>query len=227
MKKLLLMAIAATSLSASAESFSDYFKLSFEDETLSNEQTITVGSYYDPFVQANPEYAGLFPPSYQSQARIKATNVYDENMDIAFVLTPVGQIIGGYQLCFEYNNAPGNCLGPRTENGPVESPDNLNSIAPEGYIILDVDQTNFTDLTPVSFKLELCVMEGGEKIEGTDYLININFTHWSDITLAVEGIEADSASAEYYNLQGVKVAQPEKGGIYIVRKGAKVTKQLF
>ena len=43
---------------------------------------------------------------------------------------------------------------------------------------------------------------------------------------AIDGIEADNAAAEYYNLQGVKVANPEKGGMYIVRRGAKVSKEI-
>ena len=43
----------------------------------------------------------------------------------------------------------------------------------------------------------------------------------------VEGIEADEieAPAEYYNLQGVKVANPENG-LYIVKRGNKATKEI-
>jgi len=41
----------------------------------------------------------------------------------------------------------------------------------------------------------------------------------------VEGAVSD-APAEYYNLQGVRVAQPEAGRVYIVRRGAAVTKEL-
>lgn len=41
----------------------------------------------------------------------------------------------------------------------------------------------------------------------------------------VEGAVSD-APAEYYNLQGVRVAQPEAGRVYIVRRGAVVTKEL-
>lgn len=45
---------------------------------------------------------------------------------------------------------------------------------------------------------------------------------------AVEGVEIEDADApvEYYNLQGVKVANPSKG-IFIVKKGNKATKQIF
>ena len=41
----------------------------------------------------------------------------------------------------------------------------------------------------------------------------------------VDNIAADNAPAEYFNLQGVRVANPENG-LYIVRQGGKVSKQL-
>lgn len=44
---------------------------------------------------------------------------------------------------------------------------------------------------------------------------------------AVEGVEVDeNAPVEYYNLQGVRVANPANG-IFIVKKGNKATKQIF
>lgn len=47
---------------------------------------------------------------------------------------------------------------------------------------------------------------------------------------SVEGIETDAfdadAPAEYYNLQGIRVAEPTTG-LYIVRQGSKVSKQLI
>lgn len=39
-------------------------------------------------------------------------------------------------------------------------------------------------------------------------------------------IAVENAPAEYFNLQGVRVANPENGGLYIVRQGGKVSKQL-
>lgn len=45
-------------------------------------------------------------------------------------------------------------------------------------------------------------------------------------TSAVDAIEVDdNAKAEYFNLQGVKVAQPTSG-LYIVRRGNTVTKEI-
>lgn len=42
----------------------------------------------------------------------------------------------------------------------------------------------------------------------------------------VEAIEVAEGEAQYFNLQGVRVANPENG-LYIVRQGSKVTKQVI
>ena len=44
-----------------------------------------------------------------------------------------------------------------------------------------------------------------------------------DESTAIEEIEAEEAEVEYYNLQGVKVENPEKG-IFIKKQGNKTTK---
>lgn len=216
-----MAAIAATTASVNAETFSDYFKLTYGDQVIENGQTVTDNTYHD-------EWADLGIPGwtrYVAEATIIATNVYDEAMDLAFVLSCVDNKTENFQLCYNYDNAPGNCLA--AQNGSVTSPESLKSVDCEGYFQMDIHEVDITDFaTPTLLKLDLYVTEGGEKLEGTDCTVYINFTHEMDTT-AVEGIEVDAAPAEFYNLQGVKVAQPEKGGIYIVRQGEKVTKQLF
>lgn len=47
------------------------------------------------------------------------------------------------------------------------------------------------------------------------------------IYTGVEDVTEEAAPAEYYNLQGLRVATPEAGNIYIVRRGATTTKVLF
>lgn len=47
------------------------------------------------------------------------------------------------------------------------------------------------------------------------------------VTTGIEDVVVDGGeAAEYYNLQGVRVAQPEAGRIYIVRRGGKAVKEL-
>ena len=42
-----------------------------------------------------------------------------------------------------------------------------------------------------------------------------------------ENLIDENAASEYYTIQGVKVAEPQKGQLYIERKGQKVTKRVF
>lgn len=50
----------------------------------------------------------------------------------------------------------------------------------------------------------------------------------SDVPAGVESIDADNnVNAEYYNLQGIRVNEPVKGQLYIVRQGNKVSKVIL
>lgn len=48
-------------------------------------------------------------------------------------------------------------------------------------------------------------------------------------TTGIDGVEFDDIDAqpEYYNLQGVRVMEPEKGCIYIVRRGTSASKEIY
>ncbi|MCH5225358.1 MAG: hypothetical protein J1D77_05130 [Muribaculaceae bacterium] len=78
-------------------------------------------------------------------------------------------------------------------------------------------------------------LELGAKVvvNGTilDYNGTPEFTTGSKIlsyeAAGIEGIEIDlNAPATYYNLQGVKVANPQQGGLYIIRQGGKSVKAI-
>ena len=52
-------------------------------------------------------------------------------------------------------------------------------------------------------------------------------TVWvSSEAAGVEAIDVETAAPVYYNLQGVEVANPQNG-LYIVKQGNKVSKQLI
>ncbi|MDE6158120.1 MAG: hypothetical protein K2F78_08290 [Muribaculaceae bacterium] len=59
-------------------------------------------------------------------------------------------------------------------------------------------------------------------VRSGDYTANAG-SGVDDVTVA----DGDDAPAEYYTLQGVRVAEPAKGNVYIVRKGAKAFKVIF
>ena len=71
------------------------------------------------------------------------------------------------------------------------------------------------------------------KIEAGTYNITIDLVNntflavvYNDPTTAIESIEAENAPVEYYNLQGVKVANPENG-LFIKKQGNKAVKVIL
>ena len=78
---------------------------------------------------------------------------------------------------------------------------------------------NFTSFTG-NF---LSILAGG--VSGTNIAFDNIFIFTPEGGSAIEGVEADNADApvEYFNLQGVKVANPE-GGLFIKVQGNKATK---
>ena len=88
---------------------------------------------------------------------------------------------------------------------------------PEGMGFWDVQE-----LYPGVSILKFTLKNNDNESDAISFNIKFNYTGNN----AIDGIEADNAVAEYYNLQGVKVANPEKGGMYIVRRGAKVSKEI-
>ena len=63
--------------------------------------------------------------------------------------------------------------------------------------------------------------------EKGDPFMKVEMSNYVAVT-GIDDIKAEDANAEaeYYNLQGIRVAQPESGNIYIRRQGGKVSKQI-
>lgn len=58
---------------------------------------------------------------------------------------------------------------------------------------------------------------------GSPYTINVNML---GVENGVDGVMADESAPVYYNLQGVRVDNPDRG-IYVVRQGGKTTKVIM
>ncbi len=71
-----------------------------------------------------------------------------------------------------------------------------------------------------------CVLT--ESVENATVEFNLTDKTFKVVTgSGIEAIGSENASAVYYNLQGVKVANPAEGNVYIVKKGSKVSKVAF
>lgn len=82
---------------------------------------------------------------------------------------------------------------------------------------------------PTTFEEQTWTVPAGEAVDVTVQNTNGCHIYYIDVVdpSGVSGIEADeNAPVEYYNLQGVRVANPENG-IFIRRQGKKVTKVMM
>lgn len=93
---------------------------------------------------------------------------------------------------------------------------------------------NFGANAPIAPNTPTTLIYNGGNITLTEAVENAKFEfNLSDNTLTVitgtgiNTIEEGNDAAVYYNLQGVKVANPERGNIYIVKKGNKTVKAAF
>ena len=72
-------------------------------------------------------------------------------------------------------------------------------------------------------QIEVTIAHNGEVLDDHTYTT----TETTDGTTGIEEVAADAAAAaEYFTLQGVRVAEPQAGNIYLVRRAGKVEKQL-
>lgn len=231
MKKfLLLSALALGMATAQADDFSNYFKVSMDGKEIENGSTVYVSGDYLDFDTAHEfgvYYAGHihvtnvqpeFRPVYAELAYVNPTkSVMSSNPDFW----------GTMQLCFQGgHDNPGSCLGGNdyyagfgTFNVPGSDKDTF-------VWLVDLNAADGEAEVTSRFTMVACngdATKDYEEIDGADFSINVVFSMKDNF---VEGIMADDTKAEYYTLQGVRVANPDKG-IYIVKQGSKVTKRVF
>lgn len=233
MKKLLLLsALALGAMSVSAQSFGDYFKVSFEGKEVSNGETINV---------LEPEFSDEWGDAWA--AHIKVVNVQNEYRPVygeAVYVVPATRSLllseengARGQICFEgggKNGEIGNCLGNGNEYSLGATFVNIPAAGTDTFawaVDLNYDMANLQN--PVTFRLNMIAANGDADIENgceiiDDAEFSLNIVFGGDTAVATIG--AENGVAEYYNMQGMRVANPEKG-LYIVKQGNKVTKRVF
>lgn len=218
------MALGFAAFSASAD-YSEYFTVSYEGKEVKNGETVVVNqptreengmnAYYPHF---DVTFANLDP---DEPVWVGGSMWYD---------TPSkDECIGAVSLCSSANCYPGSA--DPSNIGTLDALDILLGDDPfnwQPHLKNIPADTKFTQ----TYRLTMCMKEeeiintAGDvvynPIEGSDFTMYIKFT---SETNAIEGIETENAEAEYFTLQGVRVAEPENG-LYIVKRGEKVTKEI-
>lgn len=123
-----------------------------------------------------------------------------------------------------------------TTDGNLYTLDNVSIEAGVEFKIADAGwgSINYGTNDAIAPNTPATLVYNGSNCKLTESVENANVEfNLSDKTLTfttgsgINAIDSDNASAVYYNLQGVRVANPTEGNIYIVKKGAKVSKTAF
>ena len=133
--------------------------------------------------------------------------------DLKVTVTSVGDT-EGFQICW-----PGNCNFVASGQSVVVSGK-----------ITDVPVDLRIDKVVELYEAGLVPTEGGSikvKLECGSETMEITVNALLEKSGVGENLVDSNAAPEYYTIQGVRVAEPQKGQLVIERKGAKVTKRIF
>lgn len=236
MKKFLLSALllGAGVAAASAQSFDFYISNTLEEGTnedgmklfkpvdyqkVSDGDVVEIKNLYKTF-EDDPAYYYV-QAELMAYTRIVNTSAGNIDMSISYAkegeqednTAQLGDVHAGFMTC-----VGGSC----TNNNPFSFTINKNSETASvvgehiGYEVSSETQGLVDQLT-LNAKYNVTATADGQTLHFTLFFNRTG-------SAAVDSIEAADAPAVYYNMQGIRVDNPEAGQIYIMRKGDKVSK---
>lgn len=249
MKKLLLTTLLAAGALASQADYKEHFHMTYKGQEIANGSTIVCTDYEtsEEWVDAVDDMAEVI--NFDCELATVVTAAETQYAEVSmFYSNPTAT---GFTEKFKSGSPsicsnPGSCFGSNTflENNcgysgnvafakanPIGWLIHLNSVLPNAF-------------TEATFLVKFTPMERENDPKGdwtnpidptdqmpynlfpyvdSDYSFYITFKNSSN---SVSELGAADAAPVYYNLQGVRVSAPEEG-LYIVRRGNKVTKELI
>ena len=200
-----LMAIAFMANVAAGQNL----KVTANGKPVSNGDVIEVQCEFEDYT---PDF-GFFFVSYVWNPQLEAS-IAEGTTTLNATLSKVDDLTP-FDICW-----PANCImyepdGTASTSGKIGTEPSHIDI----HIREDVSDENDTALAGGMSKVRL--KADSETLEFT--LIGMP----ADINGVGENLADDKSPIEYYSIQGVKVAEPQKGQLVIERKGGKVTKRIF
>lgn len=244
-KYLLFSALAVSALAANAVG-TDYFYCTYNGQKIENGATVVCSSYHEVSFEDWEYSDGALINAISFDIDLKMVNPTEEDQyclggmyysnptaaNFAAQVAPyTSPAFCSAENCFAPNTYENNC--GYTRGIKVEPGDKA-----EWLIHLNNCPTDFAGAT-FEVKLEACERVDDPKgsiddHDGTspydcwpldDGAYNF-FIKFSKDGNSVADLDGEASAAEYFNLQGMRVAEPENG-LYIVRRGSKVTKELI
>lgn len=215
------MLLAAGATAANAQSFEVYLSNKCENDVVSDYKLISEGEVFNAGNEVNTDWGQL-----ESSAYLLIKNKTDEPLDVTMDISVAKQELSpeaqdamgmGYTLCF-FNNCS---IGAEHTSGTI--PGNGQTLGGKGeHVAYAFMFDNEEDIQKFTYDILQ-----NFTVTAADETLHFSVAFKSSGSTGIDGIEAENAEAVYYNLQGMRVNNPEKGQLYIVRKGAKTSKAIY
>lgn len=213
MKKFLLLgALAIGAMTANAD-YSEYYKVYYNGEEVENGATIVAQNH----TSSSEEALGLVGYA----ADINFVNQETEYITMWANLEQDGE--EDITFCYEHggeNGTEGTCTTPPiVAIMPGSAIQNF-----EWQAHLTLVEPDFTKTAKITTYACYGEPDEYEIIEDSEFTLTITFGPADTGVNSING--ADNSAPVYYNLQGVRVENPENG-LYIVKRGNYITKQMI
>lgn len=236
---LTLLAISGTAFTANAQEEEPYFRCYVNGVEVKDGDRIDITQYLETYEVS--DMGGIKSIEYNTKMTLVAEADIELFGTVDFVknetpLTADG--LYGADMNVQFCGF-GSCYSAFVGEGPVGNPEGYSptvgdevNMRTELMINSEWDSKNYKNifkygsaapLNELEIKAEFTM-----KITGEDQVMNLTFfVGQKGVSAGVEGIEADSnAPAVYYDLQGRRIDNPSNG-LFIVKKGSKVSKQFI
>lgn len=214
MKKLLLsLAIAAVATPVMADDYVLYIGTHVENGEVVDYAPVEDGKEY----VITPELIGI---ELECASFLKAAN--NTASDVTCVISPElvynNNVNNGLNLLFQ------TCMGSACQPGEITVTIPAGSETPGGK----GEHIGYTAIVLDPSLAEGVVFDAKHNVTAKMGNYERHFTLWfSSKAQAVETLDVAAGEAEYFNLQGMRVAAPADGEIYIVRQGGKTFKTIY
>ena len=233
--------LAAGAACASAQNFNLYIATEAEGPNAVNFKQVNAGDVievtdYHVSDPSTMEWDGeiFYTQTGELAAYMKMENLTGSAQSISFAYTPTGDFSDTTGLTTSYSTCVGNCFFGNPVAFPIKANETLGgSTADHFAYTFAVEFDNYqgtAEQDAVIQRLKDLACDVNVEFTATCGNQSLPFTsrYKHGELSSIKGIAFDkNAPAEYYNLQGQRVANPAKGAIYIVKQGANVTKQVI
>lgn len=228
-------------LTASAQSFSDYYKVTCKGETVANGGTVySSDTDYDPNGEPTETCfiipVTITPVGDVSNSTLTYRGVYTDNPSYEAWLetceliygSPVSLEYGQPQICYEIVGGGGQCPPANGAIFSAKTFDNetraiiLECEAAGSFMLYDPDTNSIPmPVKDALYKVELTASVNGKALDAFNFYFYIGPT-----AAGVDNVAVDfDAPVEYFDLTGRRIQNPAKGQLIIERKGSKVVKR--